>query len=171
MGMKDYFRKLVNLPPDEEYDDDYYQDEEPSFFDEDDKDISSSSTSTAAAAPKSKPKKETTSFFSSNKAKNTSSATVQSNAVQVVLVKPTQFEDAPSIADHLNDRKTVVLNLEAANRETSRRLIDFLSGTAYATRGSIKKVANSTYIITPANVDVLGELIDGDFDTSGMFLG
>ena len=94
-----------------------------------------------------------------------------SSAVQVVLVKPTRFEDAPSVADHLNARKTVVLNLEAANRETSRRLIDFLSGTAYATRGSIKKVANSTYIITPANVDVLGELIDGDFDTEGMFLG
>ncbi|MBQ9919964.1 MAG: cell division protein SepF, partial [Clostridia bacterium] len=122
------------------------------------------------AAPKAK--KETSSFFSAIKGGGNSKVVdMPSSAVQVVLVKPTRFEDAPSIADHLNARKTVVLNLEAANRETSRRLIDFLSGTAYATRGSIKKVANSTYIITPANVDVLGELIDGDFDTDGMFLG
>ena len=152
---------MVNLPADDEYEDDYYE-EEPSFFDEEDDENEISSSS--------KPKKESVSFFSSAKS-NAKVVNMPSSAVQVVLVKPTRFEDAPSIADHLNQRKTVVLNLEAANRETSRRLIDFLSGTAYATRGSIKKVANSTYIITPANVDVLGELIEGDFDTDGIFLG
>lgn len=163
MGMKDFFKKMVNLPSDDDYEEDYY-DDEPSFFDEEDN----------ADEPKSsaKPKRESTSFFSAIKNGGGSKVVdMPSSAVQVVLVKPTRFEDAPSVADHLNARKTVVLNLEAANRETSRRLIDFLSGTAYATRGNIKKVANSTYIITPANVDVLGELIDGDFDTDGMFLG
>lgn len=164
MGMKDFFKKMVNLPDDEEYEEDYY-DDEPSFFDEDEDEPPKQS------APV-KQKKESTSFFSAIKnGGNSKVVDMPSSAVQVVLVKPTRFEDAPSVADHLNARKTVVLNLEAANRETSRRLIDFLSGTAYATRGSIKKVANSTYIITPANVDVLGELIDGDFDTDGMFLG
>jgi len=162
MGMKDFFKKMVNLPDEDDYDEEYY--DEPSFFDEDDDEPKS--------APAAKPKKESSSFFSSIKNGGSSKVVdMPSSAVQVVLVKPTRFEDAPSVADHLNARKTVVLNLEAANRETSRRLIDFLSGTAYATRGSIKKVANSTYIITPANVDVLGELIDGDFDTDGMFLG
>ena len=147
-----------------EYEEDYY-DDEPSFFDEDEDEPPKQS------APV-KQKKESTSFFSAIKnGGNSKVVDMPSSAVQVVLVKPTRFEDAPSVADHLNARKTVVLNLEAANRETSRRLIDFLSGTAYATRGSIKKVANSTYIITPANVDVLGELIDDDFDTDGMFLG
>lgn len=164
MGMKDFFKKMVNLPDEEDYEEDYY-DDEPSFFDEEEDDE-------PRQAPASKPKKESTSFFSAIKnGGNSKVVDMPSSAVQVVLVKPTRFEDAPSVADHLNARKTVVLNLEAANRETSRRLIDFLSGTAYATRGSIKKVANSTYIITPANVDVLGELIDGDFDTEGMFLG
>ena len=162
MGMKDFFKKMVNLPSEDEDEDDYYE-EEPSFFDEEDADDNEISSS-------SKPKKESLPFFSSSKS-NAKVVNMPSSAVQVVLVKPTRFEDAPSIADHLNQRKTVVLNLEAANRETSRRLIDFLSGTAYATRGSIKKVANSTYIITPANVDVLGELIEGDFDTDGIFLG
>ena len=84
----------------------------------------------------------------------------------MVLVKPTRYEDAPSIADHLNARKTVVLNMESANREVSRRLLDFLSGSAYSTRSTIKKVANSTYIITPANVDVLGELIADEAESS-----
>ena len=161
MGMKDFFKKMVNLPDDEDYEEDYY-DEEPSFFDEDE--VTEPKTS-------SKPKKESSFFSSIKSGGNSKVLDMPSSAVQVVLVKPTRFEDAPSIADHLNARKTVVLNLEAANREVSRRLIDFLSGTAYATRGSIKKVANSTYIITPANVDVLGELIEGDFDTDGMFLG
>ena len=164
MGMKDFFKKMVSVPMDDDYEDDYYEEDEPSFFDDlDDEPVQTT-------APKAK--KESTSFFSAIKNGGSSKVVdMPSSAVQVVLVKPTRFEDAPSIADHLNARKTVVLNLEAANRETSRRLIDFLSGTAYATRGSIKKVANSTYIITPANVDVLGELIDGDFDTDGMFLG
>lgn len=159
MGMKDFFKKIVSLPPEDEYEDDIY--EESSFFEDESDEISSSSKSAA--------KKETGSFF--ERKSNASSKVVNFNSsqIQVVLVKPTKFEDAPSIADHLNLRKTVVLNLEAANRETSRRLIDFLSGTAYATRGSIKQVANSTYIITPANVDVLGELIADDFDTNGSF--
>ena len=163
MGMKDFFKKMVNLPDEDDYEEDYYEEDEPSFFDEEDEPQS-------VSAPKTK--KEASSFFSAIKSVGSAKVVdMPSSAVQVVLVKPTRFEDAPAIADHLNARKTVVLNLEAANRETSRRLIDFLSGTAYATRGSIKKVANSTYIITPANVDVLGELIEGDFDTEGMFLG
>ena len=89
--------------------------------------------------------------------------------MQVVLVKPERFEEAPAIADHLNFKRTVVLNLEVANKETSRRLLDFLSGAAYIKNGEIKKVANSTYIITPCNVDVTGELMSDEIDTSGLY--
>ena len=118
MGMKDFFKKMVNLPDEEDYEEDYY-DDEPSFFDEEEDDE-------PRQAPASKPKKESTSFFSAIKnGGNSKVVDMPSSAVQVVLVKPTRFEDAPSVADHLNARKTVVLNLEAANRETSRRLIDF----------------------------------------------
>lgn len=88
--------------------------------------------------------------------------------LQVVLVKPEGFEEAASIADNLNARRTVVLNLESANREVARRLLDFLSGVAYANNGQIKRVANSTYIITPYNVDVMGDLID-ELENNGMF--
>lgn len=88
--------------------------------------------------------------------------------LQVVLVKPEGFEEAASIADNLNERRTVVLNLESTNRDIARRLLDFLSGVAYANNGQIKRVANSTYIITPYNVDVMGDLID-ELENNGMF--
>lgn len=88
--------------------------------------------------------------------------------LQVVLAKPERFDDASAIADHLNERRTVVLNLESANRDIARRLVDFLSGVAYANGGQIKRVANSTFIITPYNVDVMGDLLD-ELENSGMF--
>jgi cell division inhibitor SepF len=82
--------------------------------------------------------------------------------LKVVLVKPTLFEDASAIADHLRDKRTVVLNLENTGKDVARRLLDFLSGVAYAQEGKIKKVAQSTYLITPYDVDIVmvGDLMD-----------
>jgi cell division inhibitor SepF len=88
--------------------------------------------------------------------------------LQVVLVKPERFENASEIADHLREKRTVVLNLESTNKEIARRLLDFLSGVAYANEGKIKKVAISTYIITPYNVDILGDLID-ELESNGLY--
>ncbi len=107
-----------------------------------------------------------TNFVANNRnvPQNTSQSTM---AVQVVLVKPEKFEDASQIADHLNAKRTVVLNLESTSKEVSRRLVDFLSGVAYANNGQIKRVANSTFIITPYNVGVSGDLID-ELENSGV---
>lgn len=88
--------------------------------------------------------------------------------LQVVLVKPDRFENAAEIADHLREKRTVVLNLESTNKDIARRLLDFLSGVAYANEGKIKKVAISTYIITPYNVDILGDLIN-DLENNGLY--
>ena len=88
--------------------------------------------------------------------------------LQVVLVKPEAFQDASAIADHLNEKRTVVLNLESAGNELARRLVDFLSGVAYANNGQIKRVATSTFIITPYNVDIMGDLID-ELENNGVF--
>jgi len=88
--------------------------------------------------------------------------------LQVVLVKPDRFENAAEIADHLREKRSVVLNLEQTNKDIARRLIDFLSGVAYAQEGKIKKVAVSTYIITPYNVDILGDLID-ELENNGLY--
>ena len=88
--------------------------------------------------------------------------------LQVVLVQPEKFQDASTIADHLRDKRTVVLNLESTNKDVARRMVDFLSGAAYAQEGKVKKVAVATYIITPYNVDIIGDLID-ELENNGMY--
>ncbi len=88
--------------------------------------------------------------------------------LSVVLVKPERFENAAEIADHLREKRTVVLNLEQTNKDIARRLVDFLSGVAYAQDGKIKKVAVNTYLITPYNVDLLGDLID-ELENNGLY--
>ena len=88
--------------------------------------------------------------------------------LQVVLVKPERFDDASTIADHLNAKRTVVLNLESSNKDVARRILDFLSGVAYANDGQIKKVANCTYIITPYNVGFMGDLLD-ELENNGLY--
>ena len=90
-------------------------------------------------------------------------------AWKVVLVKPERFENASEIADHLREKRTVVMNLESTNKDVARRLIDFLSGVAYAGDGKIKKVAANTYIITPYSVDIMGDLID-ELENNGLYL-
>lgn len=79
------------------------------------------------------------------------------SSIELKVVKPKEFETAPQIADHLLSRRTVVLNLEGTNKETAKRIIDFLSGVAYSIDGQIKKVASDTYVITPPNVEVSGD--------------
>ena len=75
---------------------------------------------------------------------------------------------ATAIADELLERRTVVLNLEATAKDEAGKLICFLSGVAYSNGGKLKKIANNTYIITPYNVDVMGDLLD-ELENNGMF--
>ena len=89
--------------------------------------------------------------------------------LKVVLVKPDRFDNVSDIAEHLRSKHAVVLNLEATNKDVARRLVDFLSGCAYALDGKIKKIAISTYIITPYNVDIVGDLID-ELENNGLYL-
>lgn len=88
--------------------------------------------------------------------------------LQVVLTKPEKFSDARDIADNLNEKRTIVLNLESTNKDEALRLLDFLSGVAYANDGEIKKIAKSTFIITPYNVDVSGDLLY-ELESNGVF--
>ena len=88
--------------------------------------------------------------------------------LKVVLVKPERFENASEIADHLKEKRTVVVNLESTHKDIARRLIDFLSGVAYAGEGKIKKVAANTYLITPYSVDIQGDLID-ELENNGLY--
>jgi cell division inhibitor SepF len=87
-----------------------------------------------------------------------------------VLVKPEVFTDAKVIADHLISRRTVVLNLETASPENRRRIIDFLVGVSYAISGSLKPVANLTYIITPYNVGFIGDDLAAELENNGVII-
>lgn len=81
----------------------------------------------------------------------------QSGGVQpkLLLVHPDRFEQAADIADRIAERNAIVLNLETAPKELTRRMLDFLSGVTYALGGKVKKVSGSTYIITPAGMDFM----------------
>ena len=91
--------------------------------------------------------------------------------MQLVLVKPERFEDVTGIADHYCAKKTIVLNLEKADRDLSRRIIDFLSGVAYAKNGTLKKAAHNTFVIAPCDVDVNGDTFVEDYNDYGDFGG
>lgn len=155
MGVFDKIKNVFGVD-DDDYEDDfeYYEDEE---------DVAENIVK-PDFSQLAQPKKE-----KSIPMQTVSSQAVSSAPLQVVLVKPEKFDDASSIADSLNAKKTVVLNLEATSKEVSRRLVDFLSGVAYANNGQLKKIANSTFIITPYNVDVSGIGILEEIDTTSIY--
>ncbi len=76
------------------------------------------------------------------------------NNIELKVVRPDSFGDVSTIADYLLAGCTVVLNLEALDRASVIRMLDFLNGVTYSTDGEIKQVAQTTYIVTPRDVDV-----------------
>ena len=78
----------------------------------------------------------------------------------VVFKKIDSFEEVVPVADILNEKRIVILNLETCPADDSRRIIDFLSGVAYANSGDIKKVAGKAYIITPDSVPLSGDVLE-----------
>ncbi len=151
----DNIKRITGFEPEDDFDD-YDIDLEEEYEEDEAEDVAPVRQAAPAAEAKGQQRR--------NNVVNMPSKTT----LQVVLAKPERFDDASAIADHLNEKRTVVLNLEAANRDVSRRLIDFLSGVAYANAGQLKRVANSTFIITPFNVSVTGDLLD-ELENSGVF--
>ena len=77
---------------------------------------------------------------------------------EVVLFHPANFNDTSKAADDLRNKKAVIVNMENVDKAMARRVVDFLSGCAYALDGKVKKVAQSTYLFCPHNMDILGDL-------------
>ena len=153
MGLMDELKKIIHPYDDEDYD---YEDD----FEEPVKESSRSLFDDR----KDDRREDRRSEDRHNKVVNIHATT----QLKVVLVKPERFENASEIADHLKEKRTVVLNLESTNKDVARRLIDFLSGVAYAGEGKIKKVAANTDIITPYSVDIMGDLID-ELENNGLY--
>ena len=153
MGLMDELKKIIHPYDDEDYD---YEDD----FEEPVKESSRSLFDDR----KDDRREDRRSEDRHNKVVNIHATT----QLKVVLVKPERFENASEIADHLKEKRTVVLNLESTNKDVARRLIDFLSGVAYAGEGKIKKVAANTYIITPYSADIMRDLID-ELENNGLY--
>ena len=79
--------------------------------------------------------------------------------LQVMLFQPISFEEVKEIAIQLNKKITVVLNLEKCQDEPARRILDFLGGAAFANNGTVKPIAQKTFLLTPSNVDLMGHLL------------
>ncbi|RSL31300.1 cell division protein SepF [Salibacterium salarium] len=93
-----------------------------------------------------------------NKGKNVVSLQSVQQSAKVMLVEPRQYEEAQEIADHLKNRKSVIINLQRIDQNQARRIVDFLSGTVYAIGGDIQKVGTNNFLCTPDNVDVSGDI-------------
>ena len=146
MGLKDTFKNFFS-PVDDDYDEE--MDEVLPFEDND---------------ANTKPEEEKKSRFGSS----STPTNTNKNQIQVVLVKPERFEDASIIADHLVNKRTVVLNVEGLGKDVIRRLLDFVTGVAYVLQGNVKMVAKDTYIATPRSVDLMGDILLDDL-TSGYY--
>ncbi len=158
-GFVDKFKRMWDAPDDEyEYDEYGYADEDIDEEPERDSYDDRGRTRTEAVD------------YTANSRK---SKVVNINAtakLQVAIFKPERFgEETRAIADELINTHTVVLNLEDTNKDMSRRIIDFLSGVAYANNGKIKKVATSTFIIIPNNVDLTGDDLLDELENSGVY--
>ncbi len=158
MGIKDKIKKFINVT-----DDDYIESAEGGY--EDDFDFEPASASAPASTPTYQTSQRTRSERSNTGANNvvnisSSKPTAGQPKPHVVFQKIDRFEEVGEVADILNEKRIVILNLETCPNDVSQRIIDFLYGVAYANHGDFKKVAGRAYIITPYNVPVSGELLD-----------
>lgn len=88
--------------------------------------------------------------------------------LKVVVIQPESFEEAKEIADHLKTKKPVVINLEKLDKDTARRMIDFISGAVYALDGNIQKVSSGIFLIAPYNVGIMSDFKD-ELKNTGIF--
>lgn len=100
---------------------------------------------------------EWTSNGKSDKRNVVSLSSVQSQA-KVILEEPHTYDEVQEIADHLKNRRAVVINLQRLPHDQAKRVVDFLSGTVYAIGGNIQKLGHNIFLCAPDNVDVTGNI-------------
>ncbi|MEE1356908.1 MAG: cell division protein SepF [Clostridia bacterium] len=155
MGLKDLMQKFTS-GSDNDYDgyDPYYDDNDPAENMDELMGVPAQESTETYAQP---------ADTYTHTARPQNNMNISGSAIELKVVKPESYKNASQIADHLLNGRTVVLNLENTNKETARRLIDFLTGAAYAIGGDIKKVSNNTYVITPGDsVAVSGDQLKSD---------
>ena len=160
MSFWDNVKKFAQPYSDEDYDD---YDEEMDEFDEEEVQETaprSRRTSPFASAQESAPAASTAAAAPTTSSSSFSGQVLNmsSGKQEVVLFHAKTFDDAAKASDELRRRKAVILNMENVDKALTRRVVDFLSGSVYALDGSVKKIAQSTYLFCPHNMDVVGDL-------------
>ena len=141
------------------YSDDDYEDEYDEVMDDYEEDVQEAPRG-RRTSPFASNQESESSFSSSSSSSSGFSGQVLSmgSKQEVVLFHAKTFDDAAKAADELRRKKAVILNMENVDKALTRRVVDFLSGSVYAVDGSVKKIAQSTYLFCPHNMDVVGDL-------------
>ncbi len=169
MNVLDKFKKMWNPPEDEYeyYEDDYEEesDEDTAVEQEDEPKPYSQRESSQRSYSRNTTRATSTGGRTSNKVVN-----ISSSQLKFALFKPTSFgEETRAIADELMQKNMVVVNLETTEKDVARRIVDFLSGVAYANNGKIKRIATSTFVIIPFNVDFTGDGLLDELENNGIY--
>ena len=171
MSFWDNVKKFAQPYADEEYDDEYDEEME-DFGDESQESAPRSRRTSPFASAVSDTDSDFGATASSPAASERSFSgqvlNMSSGKQEVVLFHAKTFDDAAKAADELRRRKAVILNMENVDKALTRRVVDFLSGSVYALDGSVKKVAQSTYLFCPHNMDVVGDL--ESFQAEGSYI-
>ncbi|WP_088105016.1 cell division protein SepF [Halalkalibacter urbisdiaboli] len=139
MGMKSKFKRFFDLEDEvhelEEYVEDGFEEEEPQ-------------------------RRSRVQQSKQQQAQNVVSLQSVQKGAKVILLEPRTYDEAQEIADHLKNRKAVIINLQRISHDQAKRIVDFLSGTVYAIGGDIQKVGSNIFLCTPDNVDVTGTITE-----------
>ena len=84
----------------------------------------------------------------------------QSVKNKMVILKPTSYDDVKEITDEVKNRRAVIVNMERLDKDTAKRVLDFLSGSIYALNGTVRKIGPGIFVFAPDNVDISGVDID-----------
>ena len=153
MSLLDSFKRLTQPYSDEEYDD--YDDE----LEEAEEDVQESAPRSRRTSPFATTQDSESSYTPASTSTGFSGQVLNmGNKQEVVLFHAKTFDDAAKAADELRRRKAVILNMENVDKALTRRVVDFLSGSVYALDGSVKKIAQCTYLFCPHNMAVVGDL-------------
>ena len=106
---------------------------------------------------------ESRGFLGLGRKQSSKVVTMQPQA-RMVIMQPTEFEQAEEVCDLLKDRKSIIINLEYVNKDVARRIIDVVSGAVHALEGHMQKISNSIFVVAPFNYEISG---DGKEESKG----
>ena len=148
MGVMDKFINAMKLNDEEDdyYDDDYYDEPEPAR--------KSSPIKEDITTEEEKPVKKTIPKVTSMRPMKK----MMDSGMEVCVIRPTTVEDAREITETLLMNRPVILNVEGLDVDIAQRIIDFTSGSCFAINGNLQPVSKYIFIVTPANIDISGDV-------------